>query len=282
MSVKYNFDLSPQSHWEIATPREISYKLPFYVEFIGNYFTQINFFTERSNVMSYMAMFTVSGKGILTYNNQDHILSEGSIFIVDCNEYHYFKPITENWNYRWLHYNGIAAHTFYELLYSGSPHPIFCKDPALTEKIYENITELILVPSIYNEISISQELSTLLTSLVTEELILRNEPSNKYILSAIDYIENNYMNDIDIEQLAELVHLSKYYFIRLFKQCMGVSPYEHVINLRINKSKHLLMGTEMSINEIAESVGFNDESHFIRTFKRITKITPDKFRKQLL
>lgn len=84
-----------------------------------------------------------------------------------------------------------------------------------------------------------------------------------------------------IDDLAVFLKLDKYNLITEFKKLTGITPYQHIINLRIAKAKQLLMTTDVSLVSIALDTGFNDSSHFSRTFKKHTGLTPLKFRKSI-
>jgi AraC family transcriptional regulator len=94
----------------------------------------------------------------------------------------------------------------------------------------------------------------------------------------INYI-NDYLNrDLHIAELANLVHISPYYFSRLFKQSIGVTPHQYVTQCRIEKAKQLLKKPDLSITYISQQVGFHDQSHFSKTFCKIIGLTPKKYR----
>ena len=74
--------------------------------------------------------------------------------------------------------------------------------------------------------------------------------------------------------------MSPHYFSRLFKQTTGISPHQYVISCPIERAKDLLKQGKLSIAEIAKEVGFVDQSHLHRYFKRLVGITPKAFFKQ--
>jgi AraC family transcriptional regulator len=105
------------------------------------------------------------------------------------------------------------------------------------------------------------------------------EPVKLQIL--INYI-NDYLNrDLHIAELANLVHISPYYFSRLFKQSTGVTPHQYMTKRRIEKAKELLKRRDLSITYISQQVGFHDQSHFSKTFCKIVGVTPKKYRDSL-
>ncbi|MEG4393445.1 helix-turn-helix transcriptional regulator [Microcoleus sp. BROC3] len=97
----------------------------------------------------------------------------------------------------------------------------------------------------------------------------------------INYI-NDYLNrDLHIAELAKLVQISPYYFSRLFKKSIGVTPHQYVTQCRIEKAKQLLKRQDLSIIYISQQVGFHDQSHFSKTFCKLVGLTPKKYRDQL-
>jgi AraC-like DNA-binding protein len=103
----------------------------------------------------------------------------------------------------------------------------------------------------------------------------RNE-INKVLL----YIHGQYKNKITLDELSRMIHFNKCYFVKLFRSLVGVSPYEYIINLRVNEAKNLLITTELSVNEIASLTGFLDTNNFIRRFRSRANMTPLQYRNQ--
>ncbi|OKH55991.1 AraC family transcriptional regulator [Calothrix sp. HK-06] len=101
-------------------------------------------------------------------------------------------------------------------------------------------------------------------------------PSHQ-LQKTIDYIQSHLSEDISLENIAAYVGISQYYFVRLFKQSTGYSPYQYLIKCRIERAKQLMMLRQGSITDIAVLVGFTSQSQFGRHFKRFTGITPKEF-----
>jgi AraC family transcriptional regulator len=93
-----------------------------------------------------------------------------------------------------------------------------------------------------------------------------------------EYINGHLHQDLKLDELAAIAQLSPYQFLRLFKQSMGITPHQYILQRRLNQAKHLLQQSELSIAEIAARTGFCDQSHLTRSFKRRMGMTP----KQLL
>jgi AraC family transcriptional regulator len=97
----------------------------------------------------------------------------------------------------------------------------------------------------------------------------------------VDYIDTYLSRDLSLRELAQLVQLSPHYFSQLFKQSTGFSPHQYILRCRIDRGKELLRQGGLSIAGVAKSVGFVDQSHFHRHFKRLEGITPKAFASQV-
>jgi AraC family transcriptional regulator len=98
---------------------------------------------------------------------------------------------------------------------------------------------------------------------------------------AIAYIHDHLAEDLTIAAIADELEMSQYYFSRLFKQSIGVSPYRYVMEQRIEAAKHLLKKTLLPISAISQQVGFADQNQLTIQFRNLTGTTPSNYRKQL-
>ncbi len=96
----------------------------------------------------------------------------------------------------------------------------------------------------------------------------------------IDYIHDYLDSDLSLNKIAASVQISPHYFSRLFKETTGFTPHQYVIRCRIERAKDLLKQGKLSIAEVATKVGFVDQSHLNRYFKRQLGITPRSFLQQ--
>ena len=95
------------------------------------------------------------------------------------------------------------------------------------------------------------------------------------------YIEDHYQNPIPLDTVAKVVNTSTSYFCKLFKEATGLTFIDYLSRIRVEKAKSLLQNSNLRVTEIACDAGFESLSQFNRAFKRITGITPLRFRKQL-
>lgn len=95
---------------------------------------------------------------------------------------------------------------------------------------------------------------------------------------AIAHIEAHYTEKISLNELAAKSHLSDRHFLRVFHACIGRSPIDHLMHVRIQKAAELLKLTERTITDIAYDCGFSDSNYFTRCFRKSMGRTPKQYR----
>jgi YesN/AraC family two-component response regulator len=101
---------------------------------------------------------------------------------------------------------------------------------------------------------------------------------NKKIGLTIEYINNHYQEFITIDLLSEMVNVTPQYFCKIFKEATNKRPFEYINTVRIQKSKELMLNTNMTIHAISKAVGFENPSYYGKWFKQVESTTPGKFR----
>jgi AraC family transcriptional regulator len=97
--------------------------------------------------------------------------------------------------------------------------------------------------------------------------------------AALEYIEEHLDTELALDDLASVAHLSSYHFARRFKTSTGLPPHQYVIARRVERAKQLLKGPDdLTLAQVAGRVGFWDQGHFTRHFKRLVGVTPKQFR----
>ena len=98
---------------------------------------------------------------------------------------------------------------------------------------------------------------------------------------AINYINDNLDRQIKLNDIAELVDISQYYFCRLFNESTGVSPYKYVIQQRVAKAKNLIKNSRLTLADISYECGFSSQSQMTQHFRKCVGVTPKVYRNRL-
>lgn len=134
------------------------------------------------------------------------------------------------------------------------------------------------------EIAITASLYSIISMLIADNQLIPKNPLKsetedlELFKKSLAYIHSNYKTKLTMLDIAKQIHMSQYHFCRFFKRMAGTTPIEYLICYRVNQAEKCLLETEDKIMDISLEVGFETVSHFIKTFKRIKKYTPSKFR----
>ncbi len=256
----------------------------FYVQDIGHYRCGTGYYTKREGYRSFLLIYTVSGNGAAKYRNREYELNAGSILLMDCYDYQeYFTVKDSLWDIKWMHFYGSTSHEYFNLIYEKHGSVI---EPPNSDKIHEVLDEILNMAAnsdFLPEARVSMLITQILTDLLTDGGYSGDgyhaRVINEHVKLGMEFVDKYYNSNISLSDMASYSCCSEYHFSRLFKKITGYSPYEFIVKYRINEAKNLLKNTDISVEEISDSVGFGSCSNLIRTFKEIEGMTPLKYRR---
>lgn len=277
-------DIESASYSYVHTPGLWALQLPFHLESYGHYFADKGYFTEREGLRSFLLIYTLEGCGIVKSKDEEVLTVRNTAVLIDCMEYQHYKT-SENcrWEFVWAHFSGAMAPIYSELINSGGIALVDFMDDVTVKNHMADIEKTAKTNAMNLDLKFAERLMSILTKMILTKQ--KHSAKVRYIRheddihNAIDIIRTKYCEQLTIDELSQNAHISKYYFVRIFKDFTGQTPYEYLISYRINESKNLLLKTEMPISEVSARCGFEDTSNYIRCFKRATGKTPGAFRK---
>lgn len=258
-----------------CTPGESAMELYLCPQWAGHFLCNSDFYIERQGYASVLLLYTVKGEGELFYKGQTEALHKGSLAVIDCTEAHSYRPYKEGWEFLFVHFTGNNAQKMCRHIHSLSG-AVFNKKDEYEPRISE-IISLCKEKTAAYEATVSKELINLLYDTI---IGIHKDESNR-IQVICKYIVRNHERKLSTTHLAEMACMSRSRFSVLFKKTVGNSPHDYLLCTRINEAKKLLVTTELSVDEIAEKVGFGDVGTFIRAFSRKERITPLKYRRNI-
>ncbi|WP_324824617.1 AraC family transcriptional regulator [Sinanaerobacter sp. ZZT-01] len=119
-------------------------------------------------------------------------------------------------------------------------------------------------------------LEQLIEEFAEQDTVLFQTEESTEVRAVCEFLEENYMKNITLNDLSDLIGLSKYYLLRTFTKQRGISPYSYLETIRIDKAKKMLE-EGISPLEAALQTGFSDQSHFSRFFKKFIGLTPKQY-----
>ena len=147
-----------------------------------------------------------------------------------------------------------------------------------------------LFEMVYDEFTANRPLSSELISSYLQAIFLQvrqhfAEPSrdaSTLVERCLGYIHEHYARDFDIDELARQVSVSPSYLFRLFKKKMHVTPMHYRNIVRIDKAKLLLADQALTVDDVAERVGYEDPKYFSRVFRDLASVSPSVYRRERL
>ncbi|MFV0503392.1 MAG: AraC family transcriptional regulator [Lachnospirales bacterium] len=278
-----NFTWSSNSSRIFNVPSHIAKETFFYVQEVGYFLTSPPYFTERTNLDSFLIIYTLSGSGTLSYLKGNYQLTKGTIAYIDCKHYNFYKCDTStNWEFLWLHCNGKSAQGYYDIFIKLNFRVLNNINTFLVENNLRRILSLTQKKDVYSDIIVSNLITNLLTEFLiknsTETFEIKVAPD--YIKTLLGIIDKSYNKELSLNYLSTEIGVSKFHLSREFKRYIGVSLKEYIIITRLNKSKDYLRYSGATIEDISYKCGFNSVNHYINMFKSREGITPLQYRKK--
>lgn len=232
----------------------------------------------------YMLHYIHSGKGTFWCNNNVYQLGPGDFFFISPDSVvKYQADHLEPWCYYWIGFKGEMVEHYLEKTFISSKQPTFSTQNGARE-VKDKVSEII-------EICLTEENNdTLLNAKLLEifhyleKAYPKVKPKKQHspssiLIQALQVLKNNYENNLKISELARELSVDRSYLHRLFKEEFGMGPKEYLTDLRMRKARELLTNTNVPINIISQSVGYDDPQRFSKFFKKSTSASPKDYRK---
>ena len=189
------------------------------------------------------------------------------------------------WEYTWVEFDGLRAKEIVSTAGLSPDHPIYhaCSKDLRNEMMNEMLY-IARHPGSSSESPFHMigHLYLFLDYFMRSAATVRMNQSGKirdfYIKEALSYIEQNFQNNITIEDIAAFCGLNRSYFGKIFHDTIGKSPQEFLISYRMTKAAELLKLTSLSVADIGNAVGYPNQLHFSRAFKNVYGTSPRSWR----
>lgn len=252
-----------------------------YLQYSGETIVQHPFALSLNPLDSYLLLYTVNGTGHLSYMGESYSLSPNSImFIQCCYPFSLNAHNSSNWHYGWTYINGPSIHNYYNMFHVKHSVSLVCRTNYIRDSFFKLIHTSVS-DSLQDELNLSLRIHSLLTDILLEinnDNLIDTAPP--YIKQIKNLFDTNYSKHYTLQQLSAEFQVSKYTLSKHFTKYVNQSPIEYLISIRIRHAMELLRYTDLPINQIASSVGFDNTTHFINLFKIRVGYTPSKYRKK--
>jgi len=233
----------------------------------------------------YQLVFIAEGRGTFETKHTGAVsISPGSVFLLFPGTWHTFKPLWDSgWEEYWVGFNGPYAEY---LMQQECFNP---RSPLIHMGFNVEFLDIFnrLLQTMKGEgvafCQIASCLTVQLLGLIYAAALLKASPQNRKedIINNIRFKMHDTLDKpVNLSSLAADHHVSYTWFRKAFKEVVGISPGQYLLNLKLEKTCKLLRETDLTIAEIAFSAGFMSEYHFSRIFKQKMKVTPSQFKKE--
>lgn len=238
----------------------------------------------------YLFHYILSGTGTLMADDSKGVTQTYSIksmqgFMIFPNQITtYVADKQLPWEYVWLEFDGLRVKSLLDTIGLSLDKPVY---HARNKSLREDMANEMLYISRHKDESpfhlighLYLFLDYLMRSAADEQLEHGSKLREFYIHEALTYIEHNFQNEITIEDIAGVCGLNRTYFGKIFKEVLGKTPQEFLLNYRMLKAAELLKLTSLSIGDVGLAVGYANQMHFSRAFKNNYGISPREWRYQ--
>lgn len=233
----------------------------------------------------------LKGAEAFYYRGANHVAPAGKLVAINPGEIHTGQAVTrDGWTYRMI-YPGMVlmrqiAREIFELHGRRLHTPYFPEpvidDPTLSQQFrYLHAVLEHSTVTLERDTAVRDALSMfVLRHAKDRPLAYGQHDDRQAVRLAREYLDTHYDQNVSLETLAALSGISPFHLVRLFRAHMGLPPHTYLTHVRVMRAKALL-AVGMPLAEVAQMVGFSDQSHLSRRFKRIVGIPPGHYARQL-
>lgn len=233
----------------------------------------VNF--ENKYLMHYIA----DGEGVFRVNGKEYKLKKGNAFIISKDRGCYEASKKNPWTYFWVNFSGEVARKFFNITGITPSNPIYqTNEPDAVTRCFEDF----LAAGVKNKFLTFGKFFELL-GIMYEKSETKNDfdtraTASEYVNKCEGFIKANYYRRITMNELSEYVGLEYSYLFRLFKEKLGISPGNYIINYKLSKAASFLQNTNMNVSEASLAVGYTDRVAFTRLFARKYGLSPQRYK----
>jgi AraC-like DNA-binding protein len=233
----------------------------------------------------YVIHFIHNGTGIVQVGKNTYSLEAGQAFLIYPNVLTYYKADLQSpWVYSWLVFTGKQVESILARTRLTPEQPVFPMDIRIMPDMYNQLTKVYgQEPGSDLKVkALMYEFLSVLTSTIPLSISASSSPKRRdtYIVQGMEYIHAHFHEQVSIEQLASFVRLDRKYFSAIFKETVGLTPQQYLLQYRMNKACELLRKGQYNVGEVAQSVGYSDALLFSRMFKKIIGTAPKHYSQQ--
>ncbi len=234
--------------------------------------------TKRGAAPFALIQHTISGRGELDFDGTRHALGPGDTMLLSLPHRHrYWLAPGQSWEYFWITLNGREALRIVRALLDAHG-PVLRPGGEAVDRLAQSCLALLDPALPIGAASAWAYLGLMAVLDGAASPLAEPAPLPAPMLRTRRHIEQNLAGNLSVERLAGIAQLSRAHFVRQFSQTVGLPPSDYVMAKRMARAERLLIATDSSIDEIAQSCGFASANYFAKAFRRQRGQSPSTFR----
>ena len=243
-------------------------RLPVWCSVAGHWATRGHGLSTRV-LPEQVLLYCVAGNGYLVFDQIRYEIQSGDVVLCPGGLPHAYGCLEEGWEIYWVHFGGAQAIDLCDQAHLTPSAPVRAvgRNPQLLNA-FSTLVESLSHSAYSSPWTASAHLYATLLALI-------NVAQSRADRRLADLVTDDCCS---LDDLVARSGYSKYHFIRIFKEETGCSPWQYVIERRLERARELLLGTRLSVKEIATQLGFNTPDYFARLFAKQNGVTPSRYR----
>lgn len=234
---------------------------------------------ENLSVPASKFYYVEKGELIIEIFGKTLVAVPGDLILIPANTPHSFRLTESRYAEKsWCHFDLKRGTADFFENYT-IPPLIHVEDTALVEELFRRLLSASKLPLEQQELVTTGAICGLVEYYFSHTDVVEREVADDRIHAVIMFIEQHYADSLTLDQLAKFAGYSPNHLGKRFKDVTGYPPMRYLSNVRIERAKQLLQGTNEAIATIMERTGFTDAAYFSKSFKRMIGYSPKKFRK---
>jgi AraC-like DNA-binding protein len=230
-----------------------------------------------------LMIYCTEGAGQFTVGSTTHQINSGDLLLLPSGVAHAYQADANNpWSIYWTHFSGAKSLEFIE--YIKTTQQSLTIRVGVNSRLISNFD--MLLESLQSSINISSFIhaSNMLRQILTHIPLLRplakaQQMAHQFDLERVHaMMQSNLHNSLDLDTIAASINLSKFHFIKKYKELTNTTPINYFIHLKIERACHLLDISNKPIKEISFNLGYEDTYYFSRIFKKVMGLSPTQYR----
>lgn len=241
---------------------------------------------QRDEHDDFLLIYCIEGQGLFVAGAGRETIRAGDVLLVPRGVSHaYHSDDDHPWTIYWVHFHGELASAFFEHAQRGEAGEAYLHQSiGVQAKLVSDFEALLETRSSAQEMSAHIFAANQLRQILTHIAVLRPlrasiDRRDSWRLDQIHSLMQAHVHEqLNLDTLAASVNLSKYHFVKRYKEVTGTTPINRFIQLKIERACHLLDTTSNEIKEVAFAVGYDDAYYFSRLFRKQMGVSPSQYR----